>query len=111
MYSTNTPIQTSYAPLTLLRAIQRAYNLIQFEALRRVHLIPSGDAPEESEEGNVNVFRNLDSPVSESGDNFSTGFVVHLPPSESLLTTVTQGEATIVHGACDIETFKSSSYG
>ncbi|KAF8438137.1 hypothetical protein L210DRAFT_968152 [Boletus edulis BED1] len=45
-----------------------------FESLRRVHLIPSEDAPEETPETiNVNVFRNLDSPVSEGGDNFSTG--------------------------------------
>ena len=46
----------------------------QFEALRRVHLIPSEDEPiVENEEENVNTFRNLDSPVSEGGDNFSTG--------------------------------------
>ncbi|KAG8216833.1 P-loop containing nucleoside triphosphate hydrolase protein [Butyriboletus roseoflavus] len=45
-----------------------------FEALRRVHLIPSEDVPEETPETiNVNVFRNLDSSVSEGGDNFSTG--------------------------------------
>lgn len=46
----------------------------QFEALRRVHLIPS-DNPSEEDPGmvNANVFRNLDSPVSEGGDNFSTG--------------------------------------
>ncbi|KAL0069222.1 hypothetical protein AAF712_003585 [Marasmius tenuissimus] len=45
-----------------------------FEALRSVHLIPSEDDAEQSTEGvNTNVFRNLDSPVSEGGDNFSTG--------------------------------------
>ncbi|KAF8518400.1 multidrug resistance-associated ABC transporter [Hysterangium stoloniferum] len=45
-----------------------------FEALRRVHLIPSADAPEETVETvNENVFRDLDSPVMEAGDNFSTG--------------------------------------
>ncbi|KAI0034681.1 P-loop containing nucleoside triphosphate hydrolase protein [Vararia minispora EC-137] len=44
-----------------------------YEALRRVHLIPSDGEPVEGEEINVNVFRNLDSPVSEGGDNFSTG--------------------------------------
>ncbi|KIJ23785.1 hypothetical protein M422DRAFT_275570 [Sphaerobolus stellatus SS14] len=43
-----------------------------FEALRRVHLIPSTDVSEDSEV-NENVFRNLDSSVSEGGDNFSTG--------------------------------------
>ncbi|KAI0355834.1 multidrug resistance-associated ABC transporter [Trametes cingulata] len=44
-----------------------------YEALRRVHLIPAGEASEESEGVNANVFRNLDSPVSEAGENFSTG--------------------------------------
>lgn len=45
-----------------------------FEALRRVHLIPSADTPEEiPEEINVNIFRNLDASVSEGGENFSTG--------------------------------------
>jgi len=42
-----------------------------------VHLIPSDDAAGGVEVGddvvNANVFRNLDSPVSEGGDNFSTG--------------------------------------
>ncbi|KAJ7485641.1 multidrug resistance-associated ABC transporter [Mycena latifolia] len=45
-----------------------------FESLRRVHLIPSEGTPEE--EANVvnqNIFRNLDSSVSEGGENFSTG--------------------------------------
>ncbi|KZP24950.1 multidrug resistance-associated ABC transporter [Athelia psychrophila] len=46
----------------------------KYEALRRVHLIPSEEAPEEAlDTVNANVFRNLDSPVSEGGDNFSTG--------------------------------------
>jgi len=44
-----------------------------FEALRRVHLIPSEDTDESPDTVNVNVFRNLESPVSEGGDNFSTG--------------------------------------
>lgn len=45
-----------------------------FEALRRVHLITSDDAPEDTPETiNANVFRNLDSVVSEGGENFSTG--------------------------------------
>lgn len=50
---------------------------MQFEALRRVHLIPSEEDEaaqvETPETINVNVFRNLDSPVSEGGENFSTG--------------------------------------
>lgn len=51
-----------------------ANQMIQYEALRRVHLIPSEDTPEESlDTVNANVFRNLDSPVSEGGENFSTG--------------------------------------
>ncbi|KAG7095389.1 hypothetical protein E1B28_006144 [Marasmius oreades] len=45
-----------------------------FEALRRVHLIPSShEIEEEDQEVNANIFRNLDSSVSEGGDNFSTG--------------------------------------
>ncbi|TFK92526.1 multidrug resistance-associated ABC transporter [Polyporus arcularius HHB13444] len=44
-----------------------------YEALRRVHLIPTNDVSEEDEGVNANVFRNLDSPVSEGGENFSTG--------------------------------------
>ncbi|TFK68805.1 multidrug resistance-associated ABC transporter [Pluteus cervinus] len=45
-----------------------------FEALRRVHLIPSEETPEEDADAvNANVFRDLDSSVSEGGENFSTG--------------------------------------
>ena len=55
--------------------------IIQFEALRRVHLIPAGDVEEDVEAVNSNVFRNLDSPVSEGGENFSTGYV-HTNPTE-----------------------------
>ncbi|KAF8955330.1 multidrug resistance-associated ABC transporter [Flammula alnicola] len=45
-----------------------------YEALRRVHLIPSEDTPAEATDTvNANVFRDLDSKVSEGGDNFSTG--------------------------------------
>ncbi|EPQ52410.1 hypothetical protein GLOTRDRAFT_26339, partial [Gloeophyllum trabeum ATCC 11539] len=44
-----------------------------YEALRRVHLIPSDDSPEAVETENANVFRDLDSSVSEGGENFSTG--------------------------------------
>ena len=49
---------------------------MQYEALRRVHLIPSGfSTPEENvvDEENANVFKSLDTPVMEGGDNFSTG--------------------------------------
>ncbi|KAF5371802.1 hypothetical protein D9758_003453 [Tetrapyrgos nigripes] len=44
-----------------------------YEALRRVHLIPSDTTAQEEDTLNANVFRNLDSPVSEGGENFSTG--------------------------------------
>ncbi|KAF8888549.1 multidrug resistance-associated ABC transporter [Infundibulicybe gibba] len=45
-----------------------------YEALRRVHLIPpEGTAAEAGDTVNANVFRDLDSPVSEGGENFSTG--------------------------------------
>ncbi|KAL5499202.1 hypothetical protein ACEPAH_1720 [Sanghuangporus vaninii] len=44
-----------------------------FGALRRVHLIPSSDQDIEEDETNVNVFHHLDAPVSEGGENFSTG--------------------------------------
>jgi len=44
-----------------------------FEALRRVHLIPSSEEEDPVATVNANVFRDLDSPVSEGGDNFSTG--------------------------------------
>ena len=49
-------------------------NDFQYEALRRVHLIPPEDEAEDSDAVNANVFRNLDSPVSEGGENFSTGY-------------------------------------
>lgn len=45
----------------------------QYEALRRVHLIPPGDEVQQEDNVNANVFRDLDSPVSEGGENFSTG--------------------------------------
>ncbi len=42
-----------------------------------MHLIPTGEVTAEENEGvNVNVFRNLDSSVSEGGENFSTGYVL-----------------------------------
>ncbi|TRM63381.1 P-loop containing nucleoside triphosphate hydrolase protein [Schizophyllum amplum] len=45
-----------------------------YEALRRVHLIPSEDSPDLVPGAiNANVFRNLDGVVSEGGENFSTG--------------------------------------
>lgn len=46
-----------------------------FESMRRVHLIPP-EGPAETNpiiEDNVNVFKNLDTPISEGGRNFSQG--------------------------------------
>ncbi|KII87771.1 hypothetical protein PLICRDRAFT_92667 [Plicaturopsis crispa FD-325 SS-3] len=57
-----------------LRSTLDVFDEYDFEALRRVHLIPSeGTAEEALNTINANVFRNLDSPVSEGGENFSTG--------------------------------------
>ncbi|KAH6905512.1 hypothetical protein BKA70DRAFT_1564861 [Coprinopsis sp. MPI-PUGE-AT-0042] len=44
-----------------------------YEALRKVHLIPDSKNNETPETVNANVFRDLESPVSEGGENFSTG--------------------------------------
>ena len=46
-----------------------------YDSLRRVHLLPSIDAPQTAtDEGeNENVFQNLESEVSEQGANFSQG--------------------------------------
>jgi hypothetical protein len=48
-----------------------------------VHLITSDAAGEvvedEDDAVNANVFRNLESPVSEGGENFSMGSVLHQP--------------------------------
>ncbi|KAH9475078.1 ABC transporter 7 [Psilocybe cubensis] len=49
-----------------------------YDALRRVHLIPSSSNVLESGHNPSNKFTNLDANVSESGDNFSMGCV--LPP-------------------------------
>ena len=48
-------------------------------------MIPSEDTAQDDDEVNANVFRNLDSPVSEGGENFSTGFVVNVVPFISVL--------------------------
>ena len=42
-----------------------------YEALRRVHLLRSENS--EVQLRNVDVFQNLSNPVSEGGDNFSSG--------------------------------------
>lgn len=74
----------------------------QYEALRRVHLIPAEDAPENDDTVNANVFRDLDSPVSEGGENFSTGYVDWVGCS-TLSDHLLQGETAAVHGSRDIE--------
>ncbi|CAG8710961.1 19795_t:CDS:2, partial [Racocetra fulgida] len=47
------------------------------ESLRRVHLIPSAEDVEANsfsdDNDNTNLFKNLDTPVSEGGKNFSQG--------------------------------------
>ncbi|CAG8551648.1 12892_t:CDS:2, partial [Racocetra fulgida] len=45
------------------------------ESLRRVHLIPSAEDVEANSfsDDNINLFKNLDTPVSEGGKNFSQG--------------------------------------
>lgn len=45
----------------------------QFEALRRIHLIPSSEEDDPVATINTNVFRDLDSPVSKGSENFSAG--------------------------------------
>lgn len=55
----------------MMRSHAVNFNL-KYEALRRVHLIPS-EGVESDDLVNTNVFRNLDSAVSEGGENFSTG--------------------------------------
>jgi ABC-type multidrug transport system fused ATPase/permease subunit len=61
----------SVCPLDVIRT---SVDILKFEALRRVHLIPSEETPQEAiDTVNANMFRNLDSPVSESGENFSSG--------------------------------------
>lgn len=52
-----------------------------YAALKRVHLLKEDEGPgpsssregDEEEERNENVFKDLSNPVSEGGDNFSTG--------------------------------------
>jgi ABC-type multidrug transport system fused ATPase/permease subunit len=50
-----------------------------YAALKRVHLLKEDDettgrpSAEDDAERNQNVFKDLNSPVSEGGDNFSTG--------------------------------------
>ena len=74
MSSTNTRTRRFYVfALAAYRTQAGLTGRVQYEALRRVHLIPPNDVSEEDEGVNANVFRNLDSPVSEGGENFSTG--------------------------------------
>lgn len=54
-----------------------------------MHLIPASSelgTPQGEEMENANVFKNLDSPVSEGGDNFSTGCVASLSFIDPVLT-------------------------
>jgi len=59
---------------TLLDSEHLPHVLRKYEALRRVNLLKSSQSQSASIPGeNVSVFTNLDTPVSELGDNFSTG--------------------------------------
>jgi hypothetical protein len=73
---------------------------LQYEALRRVHLIPPEDTPVSSEDSlNVNVFRDLDSAVSEGGDNFSTGSEVSiLLSAQNLISLQRESNSYAWHG-------------
>ena len=65
-----------------------------------MHLIPTGEVTAEENEGvNVNVFRNLDSSVSEGGENFSTGCVVISDswPSQYPILVLTPTPAHVWH--------------
>ena len=49
-----------------------------YESLRRVHLLPSLEEQQQQyliidNHDNINVFKNLDTPVAEGGKNFSQG--------------------------------------
>ncbi|QRW11566.1 ABC transporter [Ceratobasidium sp. AG-Ba] len=44
-----------------------------FQALRRVHLLPSSNQPATEPSENLNMFQDLDASVSEGGENFSAG--------------------------------------
>lgn len=57
-----------------------------FEVLRRVHLISTGDEPQEGVDSiDPDGFRNLDSPVSGGGGSFSTGEKLLLSIARALL--------------------------
>ena len=97
--------------LLLCHTIADADPWWQFEALRRVHLIPSEDSPvDDPETLNANIFRNLDFAVTEEGENFSTGYDMRLP-FLLRLTNGMQGETIVMHGACHPKAIQSTCYG
>ena len=76
----------------------------QYESLRRVHLIPEEDTPAEAANTvNANVFRDLDSKVSEAGENFSTGYEVDRNHLKSKADTIVKRETTTMYGSSDFK--------
>ena len=56
-----------------LPTVHTDLTLVQFDALKRVHLIPADASETASQSVHNNVFQSLESPVSEGGENFSIG--------------------------------------
>lgn len=54
---------------------------------------------------NANVFRDLDSKVSEGGENFSTGYELDPSYLDSDTDMIIKRETTPMYGPSDLETF------
>ncbi|KAF8888603.1 P-loop containing nucleoside triphosphate hydrolase protein [Infundibulicybe gibba] len=82
------PTILSGSPRSTLDVFEEYSDAEIYEAFRCVHLIPpEGIATEAEDTVNANVFRDLDSPVSEGGENFSTECVSFIEPKYSLTST------------------------
>ena len=69
--------------LNLFTEIWLTYSY-KYEALRRVNLLKPPGAEDDQVAGTESSFSNLDTPVSELGDNFSTGYVVLISRSRNV---------------------------